>query len=113
MIEVSLFELLLWAVGGFVSTIVAVAGILWGQLRGIRKEQEDARQRWDTYVAKTDRAIMDLLEDHKDIKRSLGDINDELTNKVEKIVTDHAEHDKAMAAVLEIVRIIQRTLGTK
>ena len=111
MIEIPTLSLIWWAVGLVVSCIITAGGVIWALLRGLAKYNDERQVMWDQYTTKTDRTLADLLEDHKDIKRELSNINNELGVKVEKIMSDHAEHDKAMAAVLEMVRVIERRTG--
>ena len=108
MIELAAADIIFWVAGIVLSALVTGAGAIYALLRNLAKYNDDRQVLWDKYTEKTDRTLSELLEDHRDIKREIGGISSELGDKVEKIMNDHSEHDKSMAAVLEMVRVIER-----
>ena len=108
MIELAAADVIFWVAGIVLSALITGAGAIYALLRGLAKYNDERQVLWDKYTEKTDRTLAELLEDHKEIKREITGISTELGDKVEKIMNDHAEHDKAMAAVLEMVRVIER-----
>ena len=98
-------EILMTIVFGAVSTLVATLKSGFGDLK---KDVEARKVLWDEEMIRINHKFDELLADHNEIKRELKHISKELGEKVEKIMSDHSEHDKSMAAVLEMVRVIER-----
>ena len=95
--------------------MLAVLSAFWklkAELQGAREDTREElakRQKmWDEEMIKITHNFTELMADHAEIKRELKHISKELGEKVEKIMSDHSDHDKSMAAVLEMVRVIER-----
>ena len=98
-------EILMTLVFGAVSTLIATLKSGFGDLK---KDVEARKVLWDEEMIRINHKFDELMADHSEIKRELKHISKELGEKVEKIMSDHSEHDKSMAAVLEMVRVIER-----
>ena len=90
------------------TSVIAVVGALLAALRGIKErfavDMAARKKLWDEEMIHIRHSFEELLADHRDIKRDLDAIKTELTEKVEKIMVDHASHERDQAVQLEILR---------
>lgn len=70
----------------------------------LKKDVDNRKVMWDEEMIKINHSFDELTADHRDIKRNLEDIKEELGEKVEKIMNDHASHERDQAVQLEILR---------
>ena len=97
-----------WLDEALMAGVITVIGSLVAILSGMRssfKEDIDKRKvMWDEAMIHIHQKFDALAMDHTDIKRDLEAIKSELTEKVEKIMVDHASHERDQAVQLEILR---------
>ena len=94
-------EIVLTVLASAVGTLIATLRKGFGDLK---KDVAERKVMWDEEMLKINHKFEELLTDHQDIKRDLSTIKKELTEKVEKIMVDHASHERDQAVQLEILR---------
>ena len=104
-----MIEFLFANMAEIIMTVLAtvLAGV-WGVLVSVKnkffKDMSERKTMWELELQKIHQDFDELKHDHEDIKRDLSTIKKELTEKVEKIMVDHASHERDQAVQLEILR---------